>query len=266
MTGLGLLDYNIRLMRTIGLWPLDRPSRPLLVVNYVYTTLLVVSLVVVSVCQIIEIFVSPNITSMASAVDLATLTASALFKMVYLIYYRQHFQELVDKINSTFVKTDFFCGQFDINDWIKNSKKIIRDIDSLLRSMVIVDFGHAVISLSFAMLQTITSNTLFEWFQMCIFIGVCILHQFLNNYFGEILSQQQLSVSDAVYEIPWVEGSDLQKMAVYMTLNQANHPTRLSGWRMYHLKLSTFVEFMKLLASYFLVLQSLHADESRKER
>ncbi|XP_054275779.1 odorant receptor 43a-like [Macrosteles quadrilineatus] len=434
MTGLGLLDYNIRLMRTIGLWPLDRPSKPLLVVNYVYTTLLVSSLAVVSVCQIVEIFFSPNIAAMASAIDLATLTASALFKMIYIQYYHHHFQRLVDKVDATFVERDSFDGSFCIFNWVKYSKiviiayvtlggptlfvvgaifpyiipqhfqryqtdvedykylahpyrkrmfpfncwfpfdvtwsplyeivyvfetlslvasgqiylvsdslffmiiylvcgqlelmkrsyksmednvapntmvhyltedgyedstaislisphilgtklnemekeaatkrnvksyvdfhckliEIMKDLDTLLRSLVVVDFIHAVVSLSFATFQAFTLITWPETLQMLLFIAVSVTHQFLNNFFAEILIQKQLSVAEAVYGTPWMESTSLHQTLVYMTLNQANHPTRISGWKMYHLGLSTFVDFMKLLGSYALVIQSLQVNE-----
>ncbi|KAG8264141.1 hypothetical protein J6590_017159 [Homalodisca vitripennis] len=103
---------------------------------------------------------------------------------------------------------------------------------------------------------------MYEWFQMILFISVSTLHQFLNNLFCELLIQQQLSVAEAAYDTPWLTASRTFQTAVHMMIRQSRHFTRLSGWKMYQMGLGTFVEFVKLLGSYFLVLQSLHADET----
>lgn len=118
----GFLDYNIKLMRTICLWPLNTESYSVKLLNSVYTVTLAISLALVSVGQIVEIFVSPDLSSMASAVDLATLTASGLFKMSYIIIYSDHFQDLVHKIDANYVETDSPDSAFHMSKWLKNSK------------------------------------------------------------------------------------------------------------------------------------------------
>ncbi|KAG8264143.1 hypothetical protein J6590_017161 [Homalodisca vitripennis] len=121
----GFLLYNLKLMRTICLWPLETKSAKVLYLNTIYTAFIIVSHALVSIGQTIEIFISPNISSMASVVDLATLTGSALFKMVYMIWYRADFQKLVDKIDSSFVESDSPADTVRMSDWLKNYKIII---------------------------------------------------------------------------------------------------------------------------------------------
>lgn len=116
------LEYNIKLMKTICLWPLDTESYSVKLLNSVYTVTLAISLALASVGQIVEIFVSPDLSSMASAVDLATLTASALFKMSYIIIYSNHFQDLVAKIDANYVETDSPDSTFHMSKWLNNSK------------------------------------------------------------------------------------------------------------------------------------------------
>lgn len=116
------LEYNIKLMKTICLWPLDTESYSVKLLNSVYTVTLAISLALVSIGQMVEIFVSPDLSSMASAVDLATLTASALFKMSYIIMYSSHFQDLVAKIDANFVETDAPENTFHMSKWLNNSK------------------------------------------------------------------------------------------------------------------------------------------------
>lgn len=116
------LEYNIKLMKTICLWPLDTESYSVKLLNSVYTVTLAISLALASVGQIVEIFVSPDLSSMASAVDLATLTASALFKMSYIIIYSNHFQDLVAKIDDNYVETDSPDSTFRMSKWLNNSK------------------------------------------------------------------------------------------------------------------------------------------------
>lgn len=116
------LEYNIKLMKTICLWPLDTESYSVKLLNSVYTVTLAISLALASVGQMVEIFVSPDLSSMASAVDLATLTASALFKMSYIIIYSNHFQDLVAKIDANYVETDSPDSTFHMFKWLNNSK------------------------------------------------------------------------------------------------------------------------------------------------
>lgn len=119
------LSYNLKLMRTIGLWPLDSNSYMILFMYAIYTALLAISLALVSVGQVVEIFVSPNISSMASAVDLVTLTSSALFKLVYLVVYHNDFRKLVNKIDSTYVESNADDSSFTISNYTKRSKPYI---------------------------------------------------------------------------------------------------------------------------------------------
>lgn len=116
------LEYNIKLMKTICMWPLDSKSYTVNLLNSVYAVTMAISLALVSVGQIVEIFVSPDLSSMASAVDLATLTASGLFKFVYIIIYNHHFQDLVAKIDANYVESASPNSPFRTSKWVKNSK------------------------------------------------------------------------------------------------------------------------------------------------
>ncbi|BES91693.1 Odorant receptor [Nesidiocoris tenuis] len=66
----------------------------------------------------------------------------------------------------------------------------IRKTDKLFRSLILVDVLHAIISLSFAMLQASESKGVFEILKMIIFVAYCFLHQYLNSYFGQHLINQ----------------------------------------------------------------------------
>ncbi|KAI5728347.1 hypothetical protein M8J77_014905 [Diaphorina citri] len=65
--------------------------------------------------------------------------------------------------------------------------RLVRFLEQTFTSTIMVDFLHAVTSLSFALFHFQTAQGLVEFTKMYVFLIVCILHQFLNNYFGEIM-------------------------------------------------------------------------------
>lgn len=119
------LSYNIKLLKTVGLWPLSTDSTSEKHLFNLYKTILAISLLIVSVLQVIQICISPNVTSMASAIDLATLTSAALFRMCYFNVYIEDFDVLVRKVNSLLVDENRFSISQNIKSaWLENSKML----------------------------------------------------------------------------------------------------------------------------------------------
>lgn len=171
------LEYNIKLMKTVCMWPLDTESRSLKLLNSLYTVTLAISLALVSVGQMVEIFVSPDLSSMASAVDLATLTASGLFKMSYIIIYSNHFQDLVAKIDANYVETDSPDSTFHMSKWLNNSK-LFTTIYSMSSIVALLGF--------FVIIPMVASNI-----------------PFLTSIPFEISEPNGLVVSDEMLSLPY---------------------------------------------------------------
>lgn len=122
MSSNSFLCYNIDLLKIVCLWPLETKSNLTLTFSILYIMFLSLTFAILSVGQIIEMFVSPDISSMASVVDLMTLTTSALFKMRYMIRYHHLYRDLVIKIDSTFVRSDFTGKTDHMSKWLKHTK------------------------------------------------------------------------------------------------------------------------------------------------
>ncbi|RZF39065.1 hypothetical protein LSTR_LSTR006602 [Laodelphax striatellus] len=135
--------------------------------------------------------------------------------------------------------------------------KFLRDYEKLSQTMIIVDFLHAIISLSFALLEITVSQNIIEYTKMLLFLVICIWHQFLNNHFGELIIQKQMSIADAAYDLPWVERSPQFKTSMKIMIMRSQQPVILNGLKMYFLCYKTFMEFTKALISYFMVLRTL---------
>ncbi|XP_026677440.1 uncharacterized protein LOC113466327 [Diaphorina citri] len=112
-----------------------------------------------------------------------------------------------------------------------------------------VDFLHAVTSLSFALFHFQTAQGLVEFTKMYVFLIVCILHQFLNNYFGEIMKYWQSQLSYSTYETPWYFRDRQFKKSIQIITARTRVPIMLNGLKMYVLCLASFIEFMKRIFS-----------------
>lgn len=119
---LSYLSYNFELMKTVGLWPLNTDSSHKKHFYNLYKVALAISLLTVSVLQVVQIIISPNIAFMASAIDLATLTSAALFRMVYFIVYNEDFKVLIGKVNGLLVEENRFpISQPFMSVWMRKS-------------------------------------------------------------------------------------------------------------------------------------------------
>ncbi|KAL1452857.1 hypothetical protein WDU94_007045 [Cyamophila willieti] len=92
---------------------------------------------------------------------------------------------------------------------------------------------------------------------MYVFLFVCILHQFLNNYFGEIIIYWQVRVSDATYETPWYLRNATFRRSIQIITARTRTPIMMNGLKMYILCLHSFIEFMKRIFSYYTVLKNV---------
>ncbi|RZF42960.1 hypothetical protein LSTR_LSTR004262 [Laodelphax striatellus] len=130
-----------------------------------------------------------------------------------------------------------------------------------MESMIIVDFLHAICSLSFALLELSVAYTVIHAIKLFSFIAICIVHQYMNNFFGELVIQKQLSISRAVYSLPWEEYPRKIKSSVLFMILRTERPIVINGFKMYLLCYKTFVEFLKAIISYYTVLRSVHLEK-----
>nr|APZ81489.1 olfactory receptor 67 [Adelphocoris lineolatus] len=138
----------------------------------------------------------------------------------------------------------------------------IRKTDKLFRSMILADVVHAIISLSFAMLQASEAKGLFEGLKMAVFVVVCFLHQFLNSHFGQTLIDKQDHLIEKIrIAVPWREASRSFKKSYHIMITSNTNAIKLSAWSAYYLQYATFLEFSKSMISYYMVLRELQDQE-----
>nr|QPZ88925.1 odorant receptor 12 [Diaphorina citri] len=135
--------------------------------------------------------------------------------------------------------------------------RLVRFLEQTFTSTIMVDFLHAVTSLSFALFHFQTAQGLVEFTKMYVFLIVCILHQFLNNYFGEIMKYWQSQLSYSTYETPWYFRDRQFKKSIQIITARTRVPIMLNGLKMYVLCLASFIEFMKRIFSYYTVLREI---------
>ncbi|BES91694.1 Odorant receptor [Nesidiocoris tenuis] len=141
--------------------------------------------------------------------------------------------------------------------------RYIRKTDKLFRSMILADVLHAIISLSFAMLQATESKGIFEIVKMVVFVAYCFVHQYLNSYFGQhLIDQQERIYKQLILQVHWADGTANMKTTYRLAIMGFRQPVKLSAWSVYNLQYETFLEFVKSMISYFMVLIQLK-DESR---
>ncbi|XP_039295624.1 uncharacterized protein LOC111043672 [Nilaparvata lugens] len=139
--------------------------------------------------------------------------------------------------------------------------RLLRDYERLMESMIIVDFLHAICSLSFALLEMSVAHTMLYAITLFCFIAICIVHQFMNNFFGEMVIQKQLSIASAVYSLPWERYPKKIKSSILFMLLRTEKPIVINGFKMYLLCYKTFVEFLKAIMSYYTVLRNVHLEK-----
>ncbi|BES91695.1 Odorant receptor [Nesidiocoris tenuis] len=184
----------------------------------------------------------------------------------------QTLQDKIERMESLKGEKDRY-QQDEAHQYLKSCIKLhvhildyMRKTDKLFRSMILVDVLHAIISLSFAMLQASESKGIFENLKMVFFVAVCFIHQYLNSHFGQNLIDQQTLVSDKVtVAVPWTEAPQTFKKT-YMLLITGTQPVRkLSAWSVYKLQYSTFLEFVKSMISYYMVLRQLQDEADHRQ-
>ncbi|XP_073984533.1 uncharacterized protein [Rhodnius prolixus] len=135
--------------------------------------------------------------------------------------------------------------------------QFIRKLEVIFRSLIVADVLHAIISLSFAMLQMSESKGILEWTKMVFFIFYCFLHQYLNSFFGQDLINKQENLRYVLEEVPWEECSLPVRSTTLIMITATTNPIKLSAWRMYFLQYATFSEFVKNMISTYMVLRQL---------
>ncbi|XP_008482312.1 odorant receptor 85b-like [Diaphorina citri] len=120
--------------------------------------------------------------------------------------------------------------------------ELIRTVEILFSSTIGIDFLHAILSLSFALFQTQMTVAFIDTVKMYLFLVICIVHQFSNNFFGEMLIHFQHIIVNSIYESPWYTGDAAFKRSVRIITNRSLKPVKLEGFKMFILCLHTFVE------------------------
>nr|APZ81469.1 olfactory receptor 47 [Adelphocoris lineolatus] len=151
------------------------------------------------------------------------------------------------------------------NEYIKDCIKLhvhiltfIRKTDALFRSLFVADVVHAIISLSFAMLQASESKGIFENLKMTVFVSYCFVHQYLNSYFGQhLIDQQDTLFEKLLLSVPWNDCSRNLRKSYHIMTTGCLKSVRLSAWSVYTLQFATFLEFVKTMISYFMVLRQV---------
>nr|AXU25103.1 odorant receptor 12 [Cyrtorhinus lividipennis] len=139
----------------------------------------------------------------------------------------------------------------------------IRKTDALFKSLFFVDVLHAIISLSFSLLQASESKGIFEKLKMITFVTYCFVHQYLNSYFGQRLIDQQESLANTlVAYVPWNEGTLKMKKSFLIVTANAQKTFKLAAWKVYTLQYATFMEFVKTMIQFYMVLRQVQ-DESQ---
>lgn len=100
-------SYQITLMKYIGGWPLETKSVLIKMLQILFHTLLMVILFIASVCLTGAALFSNDLNEVASTVDMATLTISALYKLAFTTYYMKQFNRLINTMNTKFKKVIF---------------------------------------------------------------------------------------------------------------------------------------------------------------
>lgn len=100
-------SYQITLMKYIGGWPLETKSVLIKMLQILFRTSIMVILFIASICLTGAALFSNDLNEVASTVDIATLTISALYKLAFTTYYMKQFKQLINTMNTKFKKVIF---------------------------------------------------------------------------------------------------------------------------------------------------------------
>lgn len=93
-------NFQILLLKQIGIWPADRKSIVLHLLQKLFLYFQMVTLFLISLALILGAFFSEDLKNVSSSVDIVTLTLSAMYKAWFVnthIYKFQHLIEFMDK-------------------------------------------------------------------------------------------------------------------------------------------------------------------------
>ncbi|XP_050535850.1 odorant receptor 43a isoform X2 [Daktulosphaira vitifoliae] len=136
--------------------------------------------------------------------------------------------------------------------------KYIRKIKNMYSSLILVDYLHGIISITFAIFQITISENFGEKMGISIFVVVSLYHQFLNNVFGEYLVHKQSNVREALYNVPWFQSDKKFRNITTFMLSRTNMQIMITGFYMYKLCINSFIKFVKALYTYYMVLRHMN--------
>ncbi|XP_050521096.1 uncharacterized protein LOC126894259 [Daktulosphaira vitifoliae] len=136
--------------------------------------------------------------------------------------------------------------------------KYIRKLRNMYNYLILVDYMHAITSLTFAIFQMQMSFGTGESIALVLFVVISLYHQFLNNFFGEYILQKQSSISVALYNVPWWRANKNVRQLLMFMIARTNMQTNIMGFYMYKLCLKSFIAFVKALYTYYMVLRQMN--------
>ncbi|VVC25909.1 Olfactory receptor, insect [Cinara cedri] len=119
--------------------------------------------------------------------------------------------------------------------------KSLRSLQDMFNTLIIFDYLHGMTSLTFAMFQTTISISIEETISLVIFIALSLIHQFLNNFFGEYIIQKQLDIQRAAYDLPWLRVNKKSRQLITMMIFRSSKPLVVTGLYMYSLCYQSFL-------------------------
>lgn len=98
------LSFQIAFLKSSAVWPLQTKNVLLQTLHNIYTIVSCILLSVVSVSLVANIFFSRDLKNISSTVDIATLTISAMYKLIFTKMHLQRFKDMVSRSNIKFKK------------------------------------------------------------------------------------------------------------------------------------------------------------------
>ncbi|KAL0278615.1 UNVERIFIED_CONTAM: hypothetical protein PYX00_000387 [Menopon gallinae] len=140
------------------------------------------------------------------------------------------------------------------------TRQVVRLTEELMHPMVLVDFLHAVASITFILYEMTIALYEFEWIKVMNhleYLMISVFHMFVLDYVGNELSLKEQEISEAAYSIPWYKYPRKLQTKVVLLTTLARKPCHLTGGKLYTISLEFFAGTIKTIFSYFMVLLQL---------
>lgn len=105
MTNKLVIDFFLKIMKSALLWPLKNDRHICLRILYGFGRISIgLILFYITLGLVIQAILMPsNLNEISNTIEIATLTGSALYKMVFIIKHERQFLQIVDYVNGNFI-------------------------------------------------------------------------------------------------------------------------------------------------------------------